>query len=300
MKNNLTVSLCIPAYNEEKSIYNIVKSCCLQIEENFVIEKIIVISDGSSDQTVAIAKSIEDPRIMVLEDGLRKGKSERLNDLNAIVNSDILIQFDADICLCDNYVVSRLVVPFLLDADVGLVSGVTMPFEPKTFSERVVNTGIELWNDTKKLQKNSQLYLSEGPIRALRKSFYKGVRFPPTSADEAFIFLECMSKGFKFATAPNAIAYFHLPSTFKDYVKQMRRFLKSKAIQEHIFDSKLVDKYYTITGWAKIKILLKYLFKQPFWVLVYLGYLIFPKILVQFNKLNYEGVWTIIESTKVH
>ena len=53
-------SIVMPAYNREKEIRRAVDSCLTQPFKNI---EIIIVDDGSEDQTVAVAKSIDDPRV---------------------------------------------------------------------------------------------------------------------------------------------------------------------------------------------------------------------------------------------
>jgi glycosyltransferase involved in cell wall biosynthesis len=49
--NKLTVTIGIPAYNEEKSISNLLDSIIEQTQKDYVLEKVIVACDGCTDKT---------------------------------------------------------------------------------------------------------------------------------------------------------------------------------------------------------------------------------------------------------
>src|SRR3989344_3768380 len=101
MTKKLTVTIGIPAYNEQENIQAMLKSVLAQKGNNFVIKKIVVVSDGSSDQTVSKVKEIqkESHLISLVEGKTRKGKIIRLNKIYSLNKSDILFTFDADIVL---------------------------------------------------------------------------------------------------------------------------------------------------------------------------------------------------------
>ncbi|MBP5656237.1 glycosyltransferase family 2 protein [Candidatus Saccharibacteria bacterium] len=63
-KKNPLVSIIIPCYNSAKTLNSTLKTVLAQSYTNL---EIIVVSDGSTDETVKIAKSIKDPRIQVIE-----------------------------------------------------------------------------------------------------------------------------------------------------------------------------------------------------------------------------------------
>ena len=46
-----SVSVVIPAYNEEDSIYDVVSNTCEQLPNYFDDYEVIVVNDGSTDQT---------------------------------------------------------------------------------------------------------------------------------------------------------------------------------------------------------------------------------------------------------
>ena len=68
-----TVTIGIPAYNEEANIKNLLDSILSQIQNNFIIDEIIVVSDGSSDKTADIVRSLNNSLINLIEDKERLG-----------------------------------------------------------------------------------------------------------------------------------------------------------------------------------------------------------------------------------
>lgn len=70
------VSLGMSVYNCEKTVAAALRSILLQTFRSW---EILLVDDGSTDDTVAVARSIPDPRIRVLADGLHKGIPYRRN-----------------------------------------------------------------------------------------------------------------------------------------------------------------------------------------------------------------------------
>src|SRR3989344_6102920 len=112
--NKMTVTIGIPAHNEEKNIKALLRGILAQFRGNFVIKSIIVLCDGCTDDTVKIAENIAQTNkiIKVINDGNHKGKSTRLNQLYEMTESDILISFDADVKLGHKNVINELVKHF--------------------------------------------------------------------------------------------------------------------------------------------------------------------------------------------
>ena len=92
---NPYISIIMPAYNEASKIKNTLENI-YSIEE---IDEIIVVDDGSSDNTSEIVSSIESKKIKIFKLEKNKGKGYALNyGLNiAIENADIIGFLDADL-----------------------------------------------------------------------------------------------------------------------------------------------------------------------------------------------------------
>lgn len=92
---NPYISIIMPAYNEANKIKNTLENI-YSIEE---IDEIIVVDDGSSDNTSEIVSSIESKKIKIFKLEKNKGKGYALNyGLNiAMENADIIGFLDADL-----------------------------------------------------------------------------------------------------------------------------------------------------------------------------------------------------------
>ena len=92
---NPYVSIIIPAYNEEKKI----KDTLLGIVDIEQINEIIVVDDGSSDNTTKSAKSLENEKIKVFKLDKNRGKGYALNFglKKAMEKADIIGFLDGDL-----------------------------------------------------------------------------------------------------------------------------------------------------------------------------------------------------------
>ena len=114
-----SVSVVIAAHNEAQYIQAKLKSILTQSYLPDALQ-IIVASDGSTDQTVALAQSIADPRIQVL-DLPRAGKIGALNQALKHVTESIIVFTDADNHWLDN-TLEEILLPFQ-DPSVGACAG---------------------------------------------------------------------------------------------------------------------------------------------------------------------------------
>ena len=96
----------IPAYNEEKTIGDVLK-CLVEVEE---IKKIIVVSDGSTDNTVEVARSFN-VEVVELEANLGKGGAMKAGFEK--FTADVVLFLDADLIGLTSEHVRNLLSPVL-------------------------------------------------------------------------------------------------------------------------------------------------------------------------------------------
>ncbi|MFC1581038.1 glycosyltransferase [Thermodesulfobacteriota bacterium] len=92
------VSIIVAAYNEEKSISKCIQNL-LNLEYPDELYEIIIVSDGSLDETGHIAKRYEGNRVIVLEYKENRGKTAVHNDATKIAKGDVFVFVDADTTL---------------------------------------------------------------------------------------------------------------------------------------------------------------------------------------------------------
>lgn len=89
----MNVTIAIPFFNAENFLAEAVKSVFAQTHQNW---ELILIDDGSTDNSLQIAKSIKDERVSVISDGLNLRLAARLNQVIEIAKYDIIVRMDAD------------------------------------------------------------------------------------------------------------------------------------------------------------------------------------------------------------
>ena len=89
------LSIVIPAYNEEKTLRRVLT----RVLELPVLREVIVVDDGSRDQTAAIAETFaaREPRVRVIRLPKNKGKTEALKTGFAHTTGEIVMVQDADL-----------------------------------------------------------------------------------------------------------------------------------------------------------------------------------------------------------
>lgn len=105
------VSIIIPAYNEERYIGRLLNSLCSQSFKNF---EVIVVDDGSTDNTMRIAESFRNNLKLKILQQNHKGPGEARNFGAENANGELLVLLDADM-VCGRNSIRDLVLPLLKD-----------------------------------------------------------------------------------------------------------------------------------------------------------------------------------------
>jgi len=87
------ITIGISFYNAEKFLADAIRSVFAQTYKDW---ELILIDDGSTDRSLEIAKSIQDPRVRVYSDGKNKKLAARLNELAQLAKYDVIARMDAD------------------------------------------------------------------------------------------------------------------------------------------------------------------------------------------------------------
>lgn len=292
-----TVTIGIPAYNEAANIAYLLRDILSQEIAGFSLEKIIVVSDGSADRTVGLARSVGDARLIVLDHPSRKGQAARQNEIIAMTDSDILVLLNADIALADTRYLLSLLTP-LLHGEADFVSGRVETITPtKEFekalhiSERLKLEVFERWRGDR------NLYTCKGTARAFSKAYYSRLRFPFSIGEDTYSYFFGIRRGYRYQYVPTAVARIKLPETFRDYFRQSARYEQSKRSLTREFGTALVRREYTVPFPLLLSGVIRTLWHHPREMLLYLG----AKLLSNIRSLLQKPLadnWDMSESSK--
>lgn len=111
-----TVSVCVPARNEAATI-GVVVAAAVELLDEGVVHEVLVVDDGSSDDTAAEARAAG-ARVVAVSDvlpelGSATGKGEAMWKSLAASSGDIVVWCDADVTNFEASFITRLVGPLL-------------------------------------------------------------------------------------------------------------------------------------------------------------------------------------------
>lgn len=293
----LTVTVGIPAYNEAANIAFLLEDVLKQRCESFVLEKVVVMSDGSSDETAAIASRYESSGVRVFDDGQRKGKSARSNELfDMSPKSDVVLLLDADIVLSNDSVFEVLVRSIKSGAD--LVSPELLALPPRNFFGRAIAAGHDLkrslfseWRDGK------NIYQCHGAARAFSRKLLEKFRFQESVGEDAYSYLFVKKFGFRYASTRDAAVAIRVPETLNDHRKQSRRFLASRAMFYDECGKENVRAEYRYPKLLFAKHFAIFLLKHPLDFSGYLGIMMYLSLFSAKSKT--QKTWEIASSSKM-
>lgn len=99
------ITIGIPFYNAENFLLDSIKSVFAQTHQDW---ELILIDDGSTDNSLRIAQSISDPRVRVYSDGQNKKLAARLNEIITLAKFDFVARMDADDLMSPNRISTLL------------------------------------------------------------------------------------------------------------------------------------------------------------------------------------------------
>lgn len=254
----------IPAYNEEKNIRFLIEALLKQELKSASPKEIIVISDGSTDSTVSILRSIKDSRLIVVDRKKRVGLNQTQNEIVKRAKSDILVMLDADILPKDNFFLEELITPLLKDRKIGIVGANTVSLPSRNILERVLANSHELKQFMySRVKGGNNVYMCHGRARAFSKEFYTKITWSDNCPEDAYSYFFCIKSGFAFVFNKKSSILFRSPSELGGHIAQSNRFIHGRKILEKYFGQEIVRKEYIIPKSLMIKTILLFLLRNP-------------------------------------
>ncbi len=197
-----SVTVLIAAYNEQDVIGNTIIN---KLRQDYPLDRleIMVVSDGSSDDTENVVKGINDPRVMLLRQSPRAGKTSALNMAVKEATGDIIIFSDAN-SIYANDAVSTLVSNFA-DQEVGYVTGRMIYTNP---DGTTIGDGCSTYMKYENALRLAETRLGsvvgvDGGIDAMRKELY--IPMKPDQLPDFVLPLHVVDQGYRVVYDPKAV-----------------------------------------------------------------------------------------------
>lgn len=208
-----TVGVIIPAYNEEARIVNTLQA----VKSIKGVNKIVVVNDGSSDQTSALARA-ED--VIVMDLNPNRGKGGALNAALPLADTDIVVLLDAD--LGESAAQAGMLIQPVADglADLAIAS---FPAPQKKGGFGLVK-GTASWVLRKMGQKEVNAPLSGQ--RAMRREVLEAVTpFDAGYGVELGMSISALSQGFRVMEVPTTMTHQETGRDLKGFLHRGKQFI---------------------------------------------------------------------------
>ena len=302
MKEPKSVTVAIPVYNEEKNVIGTIESV-LQLDYPADKIEIIVVNDGSTDNTENVVKGIisqNQNRDIKLISQSNKGKGAALNAALDKAKGELFTCLDADSFI--ERTALKKMVPHFEDKSVGVVLPLMKVKDPKGFLQKIQWCEYLLNLFYKGIMsKVDCVHVAPGPFSVYRKQALIEVKgFAENNLTEDFeISLKLQERNYRLIQLLGPEVYTIAPNTLKGFYKQRNRWYKGTMI--NLFDYKrlIFNKKYGdfgiiqlprifISGFLAVTLLLligyKFLFKPSLkWM--------YDMVFVRFDIIYFFNEW---------
>jgi glycosyltransferase involved in cell wall biosynthesis len=293
--NKATVTIGIPAYNEAGNIQALLGALLGQNRTNFDLKEIIVVSDGSTDQTVAKIQELNNHLVRVIEHHDRQGQASRQNEILAAFDSDVLVLLNADVLPANREFLSNLVQPFIDQSRIGIVGAKVSALPAAGFFENVIRYSHEFKTDVYESISDDNIYLCHGRARAFSREFAKQMEFKKQVGEDAYSYMACKTLGYKFAYSCDAVVLFRSPRTLADQLKQSIRFQQGRS--KYISQISPAKDYYRIPNGLYLQKAIKYFLRNPVYFASYIFIFAWARMKSR-SVAQVEATWSVSESSK--
>jgi len=248
------VAVLIPAYNEEKVIERTIRAA---LNSNYPNLFVIVIDDGSRDQTLTVARrafaaEAAAGKVLILGKP-NSGKAEALNyGIEHIGDAELFVGIDADTIIAPD-AISRLV-PHFINPKVGAIAG-----------NAKVGNRVNLWTrwqaleyitsqnfERRALDVLGAVSVVPGAIGAWRVSAVReaGGYHVDTVAEDADLTMALLRRGYRVEYEDMALAYTEAPTNANGLMRQ--RFRWSFGILQAVYKHRSVVARKGALGWVAL------------------------------------------------
>ncbi len=219
-----SLSIIVPAYNEERVIARTIEGL---IETDYPKKEIIVIDDGSKDNTLEIARQYKD-RVKILhkENG---GKASALNYGLSYAKGEVIVIVDAD-TIIGRESLKELVRGFAVDKNVAAIAGnikVRNRMNWLTWCQALEYVaGIQIVR--RAFDYFGSITIVPGALGAFRRSALEqvGTYHKDTLVEDFDATIKVLKSGFVISGSTRSTAYTEAPQTLHDFSKQRKRWYR--------------------------------------------------------------------------
>ncbi|ELY47641.1 glycosyltransferase [Natronorubrum sulfidifaciens] len=269
-----SLSVLVPAYNEAGYVSRAITSL---LEAEYPTEQIeiIVIDDGSTDETAAEARSFDSDLVRVVTKA-NGGKYSALNYGLLFAEGEIIATVDADSIVAPD-ALTRIVAPFADDPDLGAVASNVTIWNRDSLLTRCqqleYTIGVNIYR--RMLDHFGIVLIVPGCLGAYRRDALEGVfAYDPETLTEDFdVTMKVLRSGYR-VTVSDARVYTEAPDTWASLYNQRLRWYRGNYMTLFKHRRVLVDPSYGLLHRLAVPFRLVEMFFLPIATWIILGFIV--------------------------
>ena len=234
------VSIIIPAFNEQKHIKQCITSC---LQSHYPQKEIIIVDDGSNDDTYNKAKKIEEithsRELIILQNRQNLGKSKALNRGISSARGSIIVTMDADTKFERPETLATLIQPLIERSEISATTANLRIEQDQRLCTQLQD--MEYTNSLNSIKRAhcilDSIMILPGAMSAFRRKDLIAVNgfSSQTMAEDADITMSLLSRGKHLIFQADAIAITAGPKTFRRLMHQRIRWRigQFQCLQKH-------------------------------------------------------------------
>jgi biofilm PGA synthesis N-glycosyltransferase PgaC len=225
MTKAYSVSVLVPAYNEEDAIEGTIRAVFNLDYPNLL--EVIAINDGSKDKTLEILKKLrkEFPKLKIL-DKKNSGKADSMNQALKIAKGELIAVVDSDSFPRKDALVKS--VGYFDDKKIGIVTVPILARNKSSFFEKLQAIDWVVVAFTRKLmEKIDSIFVTPGPLAIYRREaiLSTGGFDPKNMTEDIEMTWHVLKNGWKIRMCLDTEATTLDPTKFKPWFKQRQRWV---------------------------------------------------------------------------
>lgn len=300
----LTLTIGIPAHNESQNIQHVLRSVLSQQGQHFILEQILVVCDGCTDNTASLARQLQKKYapIKVIDDGKRLGKAQRLNYIHQQTRSEAVLVIDADVVFVSTGELDKLCAALQQHSEALVVGPRYFPYPARTFAGKcAVYSYLSFEDAILHFNGGQNIFALMGCCSLVRTTLAKKVQFPVgTISDQNYLYLSALQQRPQgFYLEKSAGVYFRTVATFRDWWILSARSVRGDREDVIGRFGEWVRDIYTMPRGLFARSLIRYFFKQPLYTTGSVLLNILIRLFPYQQAFIKPGVWQTAVSSKM-
>ncbi len=284
------VSICIPAYNEEKNIAETIDSV-LNLDYPREKMEIIVVNDGSSDGTKQAVESminkIKDKNIMLLNQK-NKGKGAAMNYALKKANGEFFISLDADSIVAKKAL--KVLLPHFSNKNIAAVLPMIMIQHKSTIMRKIQHCEYLINFFYKRLMSHLNcIHVTPGPFSIYRRKMLVGLGgFDEDNlVEDLEMAVRIQKANYEIVQVLETSILTKAPANFSEFYKQRNRWYKGSLINVFDYRKMVFNKNYGDLGLLQLPMIFISAFISITLFFIFIVWMFLRPLLLRLYDLNY-------------